>query len=321
MRPAVGCSKPAIMRRQVVLPEPDGPSSEKNSPACTDRFTCSTAVTEPNRLLTSTSATSSLVVSTNLAPPWQWWIEAEAYTGPRHRPRDPLRPRQTRAWPRPPEPRDDPSRPPPWRGQPRPGRVLGPARSVLGGCRGPARAGHRSLRLACHRAARGPSGPAPARHRLRVRRDHPGAGPTNRRGRRGRRGRHLGRHDRRRRRPCRDSPREQRPVRRGRRADRRRGRPRLRCRLLAVRRHVLLGPGGRVRPRPRRAAAGRHAGLLLLAGHPLQRMDVPAGDRGDDGDRHVAGAARPRASPDPSRSPSPGGSRRCSGGPGSRRSR
>ena len=33
MRPAVGSVKPPIMRRQVVLPEPEGPSSVKNSPA------------------------------------------------------------------------------------------------------------------------------------------------------------------------------------------------------------------------------------------------------------------------------------------------
>jgi hypothetical protein len=32
MLPEVGCSKPAIRRRQVVLPEPDGPSIAKNSP-------------------------------------------------------------------------------------------------------------------------------------------------------------------------------------------------------------------------------------------------------------------------------------------------
>ena len=31
--PEVGCSKPAIMRSVVVLPQPDGPSIEKNSPA------------------------------------------------------------------------------------------------------------------------------------------------------------------------------------------------------------------------------------------------------------------------------------------------
>ena len=33
MRPESGCSKPAIMRSVVVLPQPDAPSSEKNSPA------------------------------------------------------------------------------------------------------------------------------------------------------------------------------------------------------------------------------------------------------------------------------------------------
>ena len=33
IRPCVGRSKPAIIRRQVVLPEPDGPSMEKNSPS------------------------------------------------------------------------------------------------------------------------------------------------------------------------------------------------------------------------------------------------------------------------------------------------
>ena len=30
--PSGGCSKPAIIRRVVVLPQPDGPSIEKNSP-------------------------------------------------------------------------------------------------------------------------------------------------------------------------------------------------------------------------------------------------------------------------------------------------
>ena len=35
--PAVGCSKPAIIRSVVVLPQPDGPSSEKNSPAAMSR--------------------------------------------------------------------------------------------------------------------------------------------------------------------------------------------------------------------------------------------------------------------------------------------
>ena len=35
MRPGSGCSKPAIIRSVVVLPEPDGPSSVKNSPSAT----------------------------------------------------------------------------------------------------------------------------------------------------------------------------------------------------------------------------------------------------------------------------------------------
>ena len=33
IEPLVGLSKPAIMRSSVVLPQPDGPSSEKNSPS------------------------------------------------------------------------------------------------------------------------------------------------------------------------------------------------------------------------------------------------------------------------------------------------
>src|SRR3954467_13356083 len=47
MRPRSGCSKPAIMRSVVVLPEPEGPSRVKNSPAPTFRSTSSTATTPP----------------------------------------------------------------------------------------------------------------------------------------------------------------------------------------------------------------------------------------------------------------------------------
>ena len=46
-RPASGRSKPAISRRVVVLPEPDGPSMVKNSPAASSRSTPSTARTSP----------------------------------------------------------------------------------------------------------------------------------------------------------------------------------------------------------------------------------------------------------------------------------
>ncbi len=41
--PLVGTSKPAIRRRSVVLPQPDGPSSEKNSPAPISSETSSSA--------------------------------------------------------------------------------------------------------------------------------------------------------------------------------------------------------------------------------------------------------------------------------------
>ena len=56
--PRSGCSKPAIIRRQVVLPEPEGPSIEKNSPSRTSRSTPSTATTSPKRLTTPSSRTA-----------------------------------------------------------------------------------------------------------------------------------------------------------------------------------------------------------------------------------------------------------------------
>src|ERR1700752_4735609 len=44
MAPAVGSSRPAIMRRSVVLPQPDGPSRQTNLPSGTDRLTLPTAL-------------------------------------------------------------------------------------------------------------------------------------------------------------------------------------------------------------------------------------------------------------------------------------
>src|SRR4051812_22435052 len=41
--PPVGCSRPAIMRRVVVLPQPEGPSSTTISPAAMRKLTSSTA--------------------------------------------------------------------------------------------------------------------------------------------------------------------------------------------------------------------------------------------------------------------------------------
>src|SRR3954447_11449743 len=54
--PDVGSSKPAIILRIVLLPQPDGPSSEKNSPRSTTRSTPLTALTVPNSLRTPRSS-------------------------------------------------------------------------------------------------------------------------------------------------------------------------------------------------------------------------------------------------------------------------
>src|SRR5262245_30665145 len=51
--PSVTSSRPAIMRRMVVLPQPDGPTSTMNSPSPISRDTSRTACTPPgNSLLT-----------------------------------------------------------------------------------------------------------------------------------------------------------------------------------------------------------------------------------------------------------------------------
>src|SRR5919198_3141205 len=48
--PPSGLSRPAISRRVVVLPQPDGPSSDTNSPLSTARLSPLTAPKSPNRL-------------------------------------------------------------------------------------------------------------------------------------------------------------------------------------------------------------------------------------------------------------------------------
>ena len=55
-RPAVGSSKPPIIRSVVVLPQPDGPSRAKKRPASISRSSASTAVTSPKRLVSPSSA-------------------------------------------------------------------------------------------------------------------------------------------------------------------------------------------------------------------------------------------------------------------------
>src|SRR5438552_8704453 len=51
--PDVGDSSPATMRKSVVLPQPDGPSSTRNSPSLVAKSTPSTARTAPSKCFTS----------------------------------------------------------------------------------------------------------------------------------------------------------------------------------------------------------------------------------------------------------------------------
>src|SRR5262249_27878713 len=63
MRPSSSSQKPATMRNSVVFPQPDGPSSVKNSPSRTESDTLSTARTVPN-----VRATPSIVIAVTLTP-------------------------------------------------------------------------------------------------------------------------------------------------------------------------------------------------------------------------------------------------------------
>src|SRR5216683_2600646 len=60
MRPLSGTSKPAIIRSVVVLPQPLGPSKEKNSPSRIERVTPRTAAAFPKRLPTLSSSIATL---------------------------------------------------------------------------------------------------------------------------------------------------------------------------------------------------------------------------------------------------------------------
>ena len=50
--PEVTSMKPAIIRRRVVLPHPDGPSRNESFPSGISRFTASTATVSPKRRVT-----------------------------------------------------------------------------------------------------------------------------------------------------------------------------------------------------------------------------------------------------------------------------
>src|SRR6185295_18502100 len=55
-RPALCISRPAMMRSRVVLPQPDGPSKQTNSPWATDRLTSRRATKLPKCLETPSTA-------------------------------------------------------------------------------------------------------------------------------------------------------------------------------------------------------------------------------------------------------------------------
>src|SRR4030088_1874570 len=68
IRPSSGISKPAIIRNSVVLPQPEGPSSAKNSPALMSSDSRSTALKRPNFLTTASirSSGTSVVYASGL---------------------------------------------------------------------------------------------------------------------------------------------------------------------------------------------------------------------------------------------------------------
>ena len=63
MRPLLGSSKPAIMRSVVVLPQPDGPSMEKNSPSWISKETSLTAMTSSKRFVTDSRTIASVAAA------------------------------------------------------------------------------------------------------------------------------------------------------------------------------------------------------------------------------------------------------------------
>src|SRR5690349_21337238 len=74
MVPEVGVSRPATIRRVVVLPQPDGPSRAKNDPVGMSRASDFTAVKSPNSLVRLRSRKPS----NRSAPPRSCPVEASA---------------------------------------------------------------------------------------------------------------------------------------------------------------------------------------------------------------------------------------------------
>jgi hypothetical protein len=77
MRPASGVSNPAIMRRSVVLPQPEGPSRVKNSPASMLKSTRSTAGMVPAKM----RETPDMVIAPRLAAAGSGGVGSERLSG------------------------------------------------------------------------------------------------------------------------------------------------------------------------------------------------------------------------------------------------
>src|SRR5947209_15876240 len=67
MRPDVGSSSPAIIRKVVVLPQPDGPRMTKNEPWSTVKLTPLTAANVPKFLATCSSLISAMALIRKVA--------------------------------------------------------------------------------------------------------------------------------------------------------------------------------------------------------------------------------------------------------------
>ena len=63
MSPPLIVSSPAIMRSVVDLPQPDGPTSTRNSRSAISSVTSSTTTVSPNFLLTDCSRTDAMAVT------------------------------------------------------------------------------------------------------------------------------------------------------------------------------------------------------------------------------------------------------------------
>ncbi len=74
MSPLVGVSRSATARSSVVLPQPDGPMKETNSPRATFRLTLLSACTGPSRVSkrSDTSAMSIVASDDGLLPRRSW---------------------------------------------------------------------------------------------------------------------------------------------------------------------------------------------------------------------------------------------------------